>query len=63
MKESDVRNEAGIEESRQLPDVAPGAEQGEVKDAPKPAKRKADDEWLAFAAEDPAFFIKTSDTV
>ena len=61
MEESNVRGEAGVEQERHLPDVPTGAGQNEVKNAP--AKRKADDEWLAFAAEDPAFFIKASDTV
>lgn len=63
MKESDVRGEAGLEKGQTLPGVSTGADLGEVKDAPGPAKRTADDDWLAFAAEDPAFFIKTSDTV
>lgn len=62
MKESDVRN-TGEEKGRLPSDVppAPGGDGG--RNAPEPAKRTADDEWLAFAAEDPAFFIKPSDTV
>ena len=63
MKESDVRGEAGVEKGPTLPDVSLVADQGVPRDTPGPAKRKADDEWLEFAAEDPAFFIKTSDTV
>ena len=34
-----------------------------VRNAPEPAKSEADDGWLVFTAEDPAFFIKLSDTV
>jgi hypothetical protein len=63
MKESDVRGEAGVEKGQTLPDVSTGVDQGEARDAHRPAKRDADDDWSAFAAEDPAFFIKTSDTV
>ena len=63
MKESDVRGEAGVENGQILPGASTAADQGEAGDAPGPAKRTADDDWLAFAAEDPAFFIKTSDTV
>jgi hypothetical protein len=59
MKESDVRGKAGDERERGLPapeqDGAPGA--------PEPPKRETDDEWLAFASEDPAFFIKPADAV
>ena len=62
MKESDVRK-AGEEQGRLLPDVPPAPGQDAVRNASEPAKRKAEDEWLAFAAEDPAFFIKPSDTV
>ncbi len=62
MKESDVRK-AGEEEGRLLSDVPPATGRDGVRNAPEPAKRAADDEWLAFAAEDPAFFIKPSDTV
>ena len=60
MKESDVRK-AG--EEQVLPDVPPAQGQDAVRNASQPAKRNAEDEWLAFAAEDPAFFIKPSDTV
>lgn len=63
MKESDVRGEVGLEKGQALPDLAPVGDHGEPGDARRPAKRKADDDWMAFAAEDPAFFIKTSDTV
>lgn len=62
MKESDVRGEARVEKGRILPDISTGADQVEASDAYRPTKRNADDDWLAFAAEDPAFFIKTSDT-
>jgi hypothetical protein len=62
MKESDVRKSG--EEKGHLPsDVPPAIGREGVRNAPEPDKRKADDEWLAFAAEDPAFFIKPSDTV
>lgn len=63
MKESDVRGEAGLEKGQTPPDVAPVVDQAEARDAHGPAKRKSDDDWSAFAAEDPAFFIKTSDAV
>jgi hypothetical protein len=62
MKESDVRK-AGEESGRLPSDVRPAIGRDGVRNAPEPAKREADDEWLAFAAEDPAFFIKPSDTV
>jgi hypothetical protein len=62
MGESDVRK-AGEEQDRILPDVPPAPGLDTVRDASEPAKRNAEDEWLAFAAEDPAFFIKHSDTV
>jgi hypothetical protein len=62
MKESDVRK-AGEEKGRLPSDVPPAIGREGVRNAPEPDKRKADDEWLAFAAEDPAFFIKPSDTV
>lgn len=60
MKESDVRNDAALEKGQLPPD---GGEGDIGSAAKKPAKRKADDEWLAFATEDPAFFIKPSDAV
>ena len=59
MKESDVRNDAGLEKG-QLPPVGG---KGDAGNAGKPPERKADEEWLAFATEDPAFFIKPSDAV
>jgi len=62
MKESDVRR-VSEEQARFLPDVPPALGQDGVRNAPELAKRKTDDEWLEFAAEDPAFFIKPSDTV
>jgi hypothetical protein len=63
MGESDVRGKVGEEQGRLLPDVPPAPEQDGVRDASGPAKREADEEWLELAAEDPAFFIKYSDTV
>jgi hypothetical protein len=62
MKESDVRRVVE-EQARLLPDVTPAPGQDGVRNASEPAERNAEDEWLAFAAEDPAFFIKPSDTV
>ena len=62
MKESDVRK-AGEEKGRLPSDAPPAIVRDGVRNAPEPAKGEADDEWLAFAAEDPAFFIKPSDTV
>jgi hypothetical protein len=62
MKESDVRRVVE-ERGRHLPDVTPDPGQDGVRNASEPAERNAEDEWLAFAAEDPAFFIKPSDTV
>ena len=59
MKESDVRGKTDDERERGMP--AP--EQDGALGAPEPPKREADDEWLAFASEDPAFFIKPSDAV
>jgi hypothetical protein len=59
MEDSDVRGKIGEEQRRLLP----AAGQGDSGSVPEPAKRKADDEWLEFATEDPAFFIKPSDTV
>jgi hypothetical protein len=61
MKESDVRRIG--EENRRLADAPPAAGRDGVADALDSAKRKTDDEWLAFATEDPAFFIKPSDAV
>ncbi len=62
MKESDVRK-IGEEQGRLQPELSPTLGQRDFRNSPKPPKRTADDEWLAFAAEDPAFFIKPSDTV
>ena len=62
MKESDVRK-AGKVQGRALPDVPPAPGQDAVRNAPESAERKADEEWLDLAAEDPAFFIKPSETV
>ena len=62
MKEIDVRK-AGEEQGRLLPDVPHAPGHDAVRSASEPAKRNAEDEWLAIAAEDPAFFIKPSDTV
>jgi hypothetical protein len=61
MKESEVRK-AGEEKGRLPSDVPPAIRRDGVRNAPEPARREADDEWLAFAAGDPAFFIKPSDT-
>ncbi len=58
VEESGVREEQGQLE----PDASPALEQDGVQSAPEPPKRPADDEWMAFASEDPAFFIKLSDT-
>ena len=53
----------GREEQRRLhPDVSPALGQESVQSAPEPSKRPADDEWMALASEDPAFFIKLSET-
>jgi hypothetical protein len=60
MKESDV-HKAGEEKGRLLSDVVPATGRDGVRNTPELAKRKADDEWLALTAEDPAFFIKPSD--
>jgi hypothetical protein len=61
VKESDVRK-AGEEQERPLPDVSPAVRRDHTGSMPESGQGKADDEWLAFAAEDPAFFIKPSDT-
>ncbi len=63
MKESDVHGEAGEERGCLLPGVPPSVGRAGGRNAPQPAERKADDEWLEFATEDPAFFIKPSDAV
>ena len=62
MKERDVRG-VDEEQGRLLPDEAPASGQIDARNVPEHPKRGADDEWLAFAAEDPAFFIKPSDAV
>jgi hypothetical protein len=58
MEESSGRDERG----RLQPEVSPAPGQDGVRSASEPPKRPADDEWMAFAGEDPAFFIKLSDT-
>ena len=63
MKESDVVGTVGEEQGRLLPHGKPAAGQGGSGSVREPAQDKADDEWLAFATGDPAFFIKPSDTV
>lgn len=63
MKESDVHGKAGEEGGRPLPGVPPSVGRAGGRNAPQPAERKADDEWLEFATGDPAFFIKPSDAV
>jgi hypothetical protein len=50
------------ERGRLQPDVSPALGQDGARSAPEPPKRPADDEWRAFAGEDPAFFIKLSET-
>ena len=62
MKESKVRK-AGDEKGNPVSGLLPGPRQSDARNAPEASKRTADDEWLAFAAEDPAFFIKPSDSV
>ena len=62
MKESDVRK-AGEEKGSLVSGVSPTPGHGDARNAPEASKRTADDEWLAFAAEDPAFCIKPSDSV
>jgi hypothetical protein len=62
MKESDVRGELGEEEGRVAPYSARRVGHSGPGSVPEPAQDKADDEWLAFATGDPAFFIKPSDT-
>ena len=64
MKESDVRKAGEKNRGRPPSDVPSAIGRDDVRNTPESAKRKADDEWLAaFTAEDPAFFIKPSDTV
>jgi hypothetical protein len=58
MEDSGGREERGRLQS----DVPPALGQDGVRSAPEPPKRPADDEWMAFAGEDPAFFIKLADT-
>ncbi len=62
MKESDVRRICE-EKGRPLADAPSAAGRDGVTNALDAAERKTDDEWLAFASEDPAFFIKPSDAV
>jgi hypothetical protein len=53
----------GREEQRRLhPDVPPALGQEGVQSAPEPSKRPAEEEWMALVSEDPAFFIKLSET-
>jgi hypothetical protein len=59
VEESGVREEQG----RLQPDVSPALGQDGVRSALEAPKGPADDEWIALASEDPAFFIKLSDTV
>ena len=59
MEDNGARDERG----RLQPDVSPALGQDGVRSALAPPKRPADDEWMAFAGEDPAFFIKLSDNV
>jgi hypothetical protein len=61
VKESDVRK-VGEEQERPLSGAVPEPGQDGARNGPEPVKREAEDEWLAVAAEDPAFFIKPSDT-
>jgi hypothetical protein len=63
MKESDVHGKVDEEQERLLSYASPAVGQGAPGSVPEPAQGKADDEWLAFATGDPAFFIKPSDTV
>jgi hypothetical protein len=63
MKESDVHDKVGEERGRLLPGVPPAVGRDGGRNATESAKRKADDKWLAFATEDPAFFIKSTDAV
>jgi hypothetical protein len=58
-----MEDSGGREERGGLqPDVSPALGQDGDRSAPEPPKRPADDEWMAFASEDPAFFIKLADT-
>jgi hypothetical protein len=61
--ESDVRGKNDEEQGRVVPYASRAAGQSGPGSVPEPAQDKADDEWLAFATGDPAFFIKPSDTV
>jgi len=63
MKESDVHSKAGEVRGRPLPGVPPSVGRAGGRNASEPAERKANDDWLEFATEDPAFFIKPSDAV
>jgi hypothetical protein len=62
MEENDVRGKVGEEQGHPVSQAPPVAGEGDLGSVPEPAQRKADDEWLGFATEDPAFFIKPSDT-
>jgi hypothetical protein len=50
------------ERGRLQPDVSPALGQDGARSAPETPKRLADVEWMTFAGEDPAFFIKLSET-
>lgn len=59
MRERDVLRGNPREERRHRPDArAPVTERALRGDGPPADRRAADDDWQAFAAEDPAFFIK-----
>ena len=62
MKESDVRND-GEEQRHVVPYGARRVGQDGPGSVPEPVQDSADDEWLASATGDPAFFIKPSDAV
>ncbi len=62
--ESDVRGKDGEEQGRVVPYASSAAGQKNGRGSvPEPAQDTADDEWLASATGDPAFLIKSSDTV
>ena len=63
MKESDVRGKVREEQERVVPYSSPAVGQGGPGSVPDQTQDKADDEWLALATGDPAFFIKPSDTL
>jgi hypothetical protein len=61
--ESDVRSKVGEEQGRVAHHATRAVGQRNPGSVPEPAQDNADDEWLAFATGDPAFFIKPSDAV